>query len=193
MINFEKAIASAKLLVGNEYDIYWNKFNEDKVEILKVEFLQTYDFIDGNEDFKNKNYDKFVEMLETFDKNALGGKENIKRIHFVKKPVDNYLEMEYYTYLINEKYGQDVRITYDRSLFPKKMYDFVLFKNGNLFILNFGNNDGWHGAWHITDRKIIQDFSLWFNELFDKCVNFKKMITPNKYIIDKMKEKQIID
>lgn len=192
MIDFNQALKFAKFLPGEGYSKYWEKFNNEGIKIKKLEFLQTYDFIDGNEDFKNKNYDKFVEMLKDFDKISAGGKDNIKRIHYIEEPLNEYLEMEYYTYLINAKYGQKVRITKDRKLFPEKVYDFVLFENGNLFLLDFGNNDTWKGAWHITDKKIIKEFSNWFDEIFSKSEDFKNMLSPNPIIIQKMKESGIL-
>ncbi len=186
MIDFDKAIKNAVFLPDDGYDKYWVEFNSAGVKAKKLEFLQTYAFIDGNNDFDNKDYDAFVSMLKDFYINAWGGKDNIKRIHFVERPVDPYLEMEYYTYLVSERLGQDIRITEDRKLFPKKVYDFVLFENDNLFILNFGNNDCWKGAWHVTDKKTIEEFSVWYDEVFAKCTNFKSMLTPNKEIINKM-------
>ncbi len=187
MINFEKIIEAAIFLPGDDYDKYWDKFAKDGIKAKKLEFLQSYDFIDGNEDFKNKNYDKFLEMLVYFYNNAYGGKSNIKRIHYIEYPLNEYIKMEYYTYLIDEKFGQDIRITTDRTLFPNKSFDFVLFENGNLFILNFGNNDTWLGAWHVTDKKIIDGVSKWFDEIFEKCVNFKTIMEPDDYIINKLK------
>lgn len=126
-------------------------------------------------------------MLVDFYNNAYGGKSNIKRIHYIEYPLNDYIKMEYYTYLINERYGQDIRITTDRTLFPNNPFDFVLFENGNLFILNFGNNDTWLGAWHITDKKIIDEVSKWFDEVFDKSVNFKSIMKPDDYLIKKLK------
>ena len=192
MINFEKALLNAKFLPDDGFDYYWNKFVNKGVKAKKLEFLQTYDFIDGNVDYKNKNYDKFFEFLKTFSYNALGGKDNIQRLHFIEYPLNEYLQMEYYTYLVNEKYGQDIRITSNRNLFPNKVYDFVLFENGNLFILDFGNNDTWRGVYHITDKQIIKVFSDWFDKVFNESKNFKSMYEPNKYLIDKLKKYKCI-
>ena len=192
MIDFDKIKKNAKFLPGDAFDKYWNEFNNSGIKAKKLEFLQTYEFIDGNEDFNNKNYDGFLKFLKVFSENAYGGKDNIKRIHFIEEPINNYLKMEYYTYLINEKYGQEIKITKDRDFFPKKVYDFVLFENSNLFLLDFGNNDCWKGVWHITDKKLVLKVSDWYDEVFEKSINFKTMIKPNSYLIKKMKEYKII-
>lgn len=188
MIDFQKIIKDEKYVPDNEYGEYWIKFDKLGIKAKKLEFLQTYDFIDGNDDFKNKNYDRFVEMLEEFYVNAYGGKNNIKRIHYIEEPLDEYLQMEYYTYLIDEKYSQEIRVTKDRSLFPKRVYDFVLFENGNLFVLDFGNNDSWNGAWHITNAEKIKEVESWFDKVFEQSENFKSILKPNKYIIKKLKK-----
>ena len=196
MIDFEKIKKKAEYLTddahGGGYGDYWEKFDKEGIRARKLEFLQTYDFIDGNEDYDNKNYDGFVKYLKEFHEGAWGGKDNITRIHYVEKPVNEYLKMEYYTYLVTASYGQDIRITYDRSLFPKKVYDFVLFENGHLFLLDFGNNDTWNGAWHITDKKILKEVADWYDEVFAKCKNFKSMIRPNKELVGKMKDAGIM-
>lgn len=192
MINFEGIIIKGRHISGDEYGKFWETFDKAGVKASKLEFLQTYAFIDGNDDFIKGNYEKFLEMLKEFHKNAWGGKDNIRRIHYIEYPLNIYLEMEYYTYLINNYYGQQIKVTTKRELFPKKVYDFVLFENGNLFILDFGNNDKWNGAWHITDEKIIKKVSIWFNNVFDKCVDFKNMLKPNDKIICKMKKLSLI-
>ena len=192
MIDYERAILNAKFLPDDGFDYFWNQFTNQGIKVKKLEFLQTYDFIDGNEDYKNQDYDKFFQFLKNFSQNAWGGKDNIRRLHYIKYPLDEYLKMEYYTYLINEKYGQDIRITSNRKFFPNKVYDFVLFENDNLFILDFGNNDSWRGAFHITDKQIIKEFSDWFDKVFNKSENFKSMYNPNKYLIDRLKESKCI-
>lgn len=193
MLNFQEIKKKAKLLPDDEYDKLWDEFTKEGVCAKKLELLQTYDFIDGNEDFKNKNYDKFVEMLKEFDENASGGKDNVKRLHYIEFPLNPYLEMEYYTYLIGEKYGQDIRVTDDRNLFPSEVFDFVLFENGNLFLLDFGkNNDTWVGAWHVTDESVLKQVSKWFDDVYAEAENFKSMMKPNKKIVAKMKVANIL-
>ena len=191
MVDFEKIKKAGKFLPDDGFDQYWDKFNKENVKAKKLEFLQSYAFIDGNEDFDNKNYDGFANFLLDFYKNAWGGKENIKRLRFVKRPIEGYLEMEYYTYIVDELNGQEVRFTEQRELFPEKVCDFVLFENGNLFILDFGNNDCWKGAWLVTDKDIIKELSDWYDRVFERAKNFKGMLTPNQEIVLKMKERGI--
>jgi len=188
MINFEKVIKSGKHISSDEYVFLYDKFENLGIKARKLEFLQTYDFIDENNDFKSGEYEKFLDTLKEFHKNAWGGKDNMRRIHYVEYPLNDYLKMEYYTYLINDFYGQKIRVTNNRKLFPKKTYDFILFENGNLFILDFGNNDSFKGVWHVTESEIIHEVSLWYDNVFEKCESFKKMLVANKEILNKMKQ-----
>ena len=89
-----------------------------------------------------------------------------------------------------DKYWDKFEIK-NRKFFPDKTYDFVLFENGNLFILDFGNNDTWKGAYHFTDKKKIKKVSDWFNEIFEQSENFKEMLCPNEYLIKKWKKREL--
>ncbi len=193
MIDFEKIKQKGTLLEGDKYDKLWFEYTNAGVFARKLEFLQSYAFIDDNEDFNQGRYDKFADFLKEFNEYALGGKENVKRLHFVKRPLNNYLKMEFYTYLINSKHGQEVRINEDRSLFPEKVYDFVLFDNGNLFLLDFGkNNDRWVGAWRVTDKTAIKEVAAWYDGVYKKSVDCKNLMKPDEAIIKLMKERGIL-
>lgn len=192
MIDFEKILKRANKLSDEEYLDYWEKFKKPAVKCKKLEFLQTYEMIDPIDDYKNGEYEKFIDLMKEFHKNAWGGKDNIKRIHYIEEPIHEYLKWEYYTYLIDETYGQDIRITKDRSLFPKKMYDFVLFENGNMFVLDFGRGNESLGVWHVTDKKAVKEVSDFYDTVFEKSENFKGMLEPNEYIIRRLKEENIL-
>ena len=192
MIDFEKIIKKGKHIDGDVFSSLWEDLKLDEVKVRKLEFLQTYAFMSEDNSYAKGNYKKFLKFLEKFHKNAYGGKDNLKRIHYIEYPLDHYLEMEYYTYLINEGYGQDIRVSSDRKLFPEKVYDFLLCENGNLLIHDF-SKDSWNGAWWITDKKDIKELAIWYDKLFEQSVNFKTMLLPKKEIVDGMKKLGILD
>lgn len=105
MIDFNEIIKQAKKITPEKYESYWAEFNEQNIPAKKLEFLQDYSFIDQNDDFNSGNLDGFCEFLKEFYTMFKGGKDNVKRIHFVTRPVSNYLQMEYYAYLVSEKNG----------------------------------------------------------------------------------------
>lgn len=73
------------------------------------------------------------------------------------------------------------------------MYDFVLFENGNMFVLDFGRGNESLGAWHVTDKKALKEVSDFYDSVFEKCENFKSMIKPNEHIIKRLKEEKILN
>lgn len=189
MIDFEKIKEGAQFLPNDQYDKYWLEFNKKKIGAKKLEFLQSYAFIDGNEDFTNHNYDKFADFLVDFYKNAWGGSEKVKRLRYVEFPLDEYVKLEYYTYLMSELNGQEVRVCKNRELLPKKVYDFVLFENSYLFLLDFGNNDRWKGAWLVRDKAKIKEVERWFDSVFASSSNFKEIMSPDQNIIKPLTKK----
>ena len=192
MIDFEKIIKKGKHIDCDVFSALWDDLEGDSVKIRKLEFLQTYAFMGEEKNYQKGKYKLFLKYLQKFHDGAFGGKANMSRIHYVEYPLDPYLEMEYYTYLINEKYGQDIRVTNRRELFPEKMYDFLLFNNGNLLIHDFGK-DSWNGAWWVTDKQDIKELTKWYDKVFEESINFKTMMFPKKEIIDGMKSLGIIE
>lgn len=190
-LDFNVIIKNSCHISQEEYANLFIKFDDMGLKCKKLEFLQSYEFVDDITDFKDNNYDNFINMLKEFSANAWGGKDNIKRLHYIQKPLDIYLQMEYYTYLITANFGQDIRINSKLKMFLPNIRDFIIFENNNLFILDFNNNTC-NGAWHITNKNVISQVESWFDYVFGKSKNFKSMLKPNKTIIKMMKKNKLI-
>lgn len=74
MIDFEKILKRADKLSDEEYLDYWDRFEKTSVKCKKLEFLQTYEMIDPIDDYKNGEYEKFIDLMKEFHKNAWGAK-----------------------------------------------------------------------------------------------------------------------
>lgn len=179
-----------------KYDELWKGLTS---KFYKLETLDFYnvDNDPGFEEFKNNNlkaiymtFSKFKKYLVA-DNSLLKNKVVQKRLRlYSSNTLSVYEQFEAYSYLISEKQGQEIRVTFSKILL--NLGDWILFDELHLFLLDFDSSKNLKGAYYIernikNEQYFIYLISL-FNENFEKSCNFKEVINFDKNIINNMKD-----
>ena len=112
-----------------------------------------------------------------------------QRLHTIQKPLSDYIQYEFYSYLVSEKTGEDIRCTFEANSFK---HDFVLFDEQDLFILDFSSKGELLGCWYCArnfkNEKEFSKLIVYYQNLFNKALNFKKIAQFDQGLLNKISE-----
>ena len=175
------------------YTDAWNKMYSFK----KLEPLQEYNVGEESyEHFQTKQYSEFVRDLIEFWKSekddfvdAVSRSAQIQRLRIVSSPVSEYIEHEYYSYIVSERMGEEIRFLRDETNNLDNLLDFILFDR-NTIIINLFNNDSSFASSYVyksEDCPLLSNLYSEFEECFSKAVNYKEILeNPNQDIISEI-------
>lgn len=184
--------------VGTYYECteYIERFSEAQknlsICLRKFEFLQSYSFLKEKNfiSYIEHRYDDFAIGLRKFYESNVESSERAlksgierKRLRFIKHPISDYIEFQYYSYLVWEKLGYKIRYFDDTLKIQSQMKDFIIFDNSIVFVLDFSENE-LLGAWESTNTELIKELVDWYDKTFNAASQFQSMINPMKKMYD---------
>lgn len=172
-------------------------------KFYKFESRQSYDGVGGKNYEAYKSGDKalFARALVDFYKRGKDladthRKKGVikKRLHLIKYPLDDYLIFEYYTYIISEMLGEDIKFILEKDINKDaKLEDFTIYDDRFLFFQEYNTNNEPLGVFVRNDNKTIKFMSSFFEENFSKGIPFREMMHPDMEIINLFNEFIILD
>lgn len=194
MLNFELYKEKSKYYnVDDSTKIFNNIWDELQTSFKKFECQQEYD--ETSEcpmfDLINKDYLTFSKKLLKFKNDekpyyddCLKKEVLLQRIHLIDFPITKYIEFEYYSYYISNSLGENIFYNTLDKYKNENLYDFMIFDSRYLIINDYDDNGKLIGAWHNEDKRNIREVEKWYDSVILESYDFKKILTPNKEILE---------
>lgn len=178
-------------------EVFGELWNTLRCEFLKLETLQYYDVAEDPNYFAyiNKDIEGFVTALKQFHDDEMTASEQFeipiefKRIHLISRPFSQYIEYEFYSYLISEKSGENIRCIDSIKNISEEYDDFIMFDGKAILINDFSNDGKWHGSWcyeSSSNDDLLVNLRKHYLELFSGAKDYKNFAKFDNDIIKRM-------
>lgn len=165
------------------FDAEWEKLS---LRFFKYESLQYYKGEEnaGFDAFRAGDYPEAIKRLRVargedrpFFESARRRGAQFVRVHAAHHPFSDYMQFEYYSYLMSEALGEEIYYVDERKVmqsFDSLLSDFVLFDNRSVMFQDFDESGQFQGGWFSEDREAITQFGNIATALMSHATPFEQ-------------------